>query len=307
MEKFFVISEDQVNAHLDHNELLNAVNTALIDLSAGAVTQPLRAVIPIPQQSAWFGLMPAVYRDVIGAKLVTVFPGNVSKGLESHQAVIQLFDFETGVPLATVAGRTITAWRTAAASALATRALARPDARVLAILGSGVQARTHAFMLRLVRNFEQIRVWSRTPANAARFAAEIGGEVMTAKQAVRDADVIVTVTHSFEPVLRGEWIAEAAHINAVGAVGLHARELDDSAMRESAVVVESRQAAMNEAGDIVHSGAPIYAELGEILSGSKPKPQSRHTVYKSLGVAVEDVAVARLIYRKFLASHAAQL
>jgi ornithine cyclodeaminase/alanine dehydrogenase-like protein (mu-crystallin family) len=307
MQQSLLISEDQVNAHLNHQELLDTVETALIDLSAGAVIQPLRSIISIPEQRAWFGLMPAVYRDVIGAKLVTVFPGNVTKGLESHQAVIQLFDRETGKPLASMGGRTITAWRTAAASALATRELARPDARILAILGSGVQAKTHAALLRLVRNFEQIRVWSRTQANAARFAAEVGGEVMSAEEAVNGADVIVTVTHSSEPVVRGEWIAEGALVNAVGAVGLHARELDDSAMRQSAVIVESREAAVNESGDIVHSGMPIYAELGEILSHRKPKPRTRHTIYKSLGVAVEDLAVARLIYRKILPSQPAQV
>lgn len=300
-----LISEEQVTAYLDHRELLQTVETALMDLSAGAVIQPVRSVISIPEQRAWFGLMPAVYRDVLGAKLVTVFPGNVSKSLETHQALIQLFDGETGEPLASIGGRTITAWRTAAASALATRELARTDARVLAILGSGVQARTHAAMLRLVRNFEQIRVWSRTPANAARFAAEVGGEAVSAEAAVTGADVIVTVTHSSEPVLRGEWIAEGAHVNAVGAVGLHARELDDLAMRQSAVVVESREAAMNESGEIVHSGVAIYAELGEILAQRKPKPRCRHTVYKSLGVAVEDIAVARLIYGKILSSQGA--
>jgi thiomorpholine-carboxylate dehydrogenase len=293
-----IISEEEVREQLDLTELMATMEAALIDLSSGEVTQPLRNVIAIPEHRAWFGLMPAVYRDVIGTKLVTVFPGNVSRGLESHQALVQLFDRATGVPLAVLDGRLITAWRTAAVSALATRDLARSDAKVLAILGSGVQARTHIKMLRMVRNFAEVRVWSRTPENARRFADEVGATVTTAADAVRDADVIVTVTHSSEPVLRGEWLKAGAHVNAVGAVGLHARELDDSAMGSGTVVVESVEAARRESGDILHSGVSIHAELGEIFSGKKPKPHSRVTIYKSLGVAVEDVAAARMIYKK---------
>lgn len=299
-DKLRFISEGEVRQHLHPLELMQAMEEALIDLSAGRVTQPLRGVIAIPEHRAWFGLMPAVYRDVVGAKLVTVFPNNISRGIDSHQAVIQLFDRQTGVPLASLDGQLITAQRTAAVSALATRALARPDARILAILGSGVQARAHLKMLRLVRNFNEVRVWSRTPENAHRFADEIGANVVTAEEAVTGADVIVTVTHSSEPVLRGEWLSEGAHVNAVGAVGLHARELDDDAMRRSAVVVESTEAAMNESGSIVHAGVSIHAELGAILSGDRIKPECRTTVYKSLGVAVEDVAAARMIYRKVM-------
>lgn len=294
------VSEDQVRELLDLPELIKEMESALIHLSSGTATQPLRSVVAIPEHKAWFGLMPAVYRDVIGAKLVTVFPGTVSRALHSHQALIQLFDRNTGVPLAVLDGRYITAWRTAAASALATRELAQSDPRVLAILGSGVQARTHCKLLQMVRNFDQIRVWSRTLEHARSFANEISAEVTTAEAAVRGADVIVTVTHSSEPVLRGDWLKEGAHVNAVGSVGLHAPELDDAAMHCSAVIVESTEAALKESGEIVHAGAAIYAELGEILSGSKPKPRGRNTVYKSLGVAVEDVAAARMVYGKIM-------
>jgi thiomorpholine-carboxylate dehydrogenase len=300
MDNLRFISDAELQAHLHLPELMQTMETALIALSDGEVTQPLRDVIAIPEHKAWFGLMPAVYRDVIGAKLVTVFPGNVSLQLHTHQALIQLFDRETGVPLAVLDGRLITAWRTAAVSALATRELAPKNARVLAILGSGVQARTHLKMLRLVRDFEEVRVWSRTPEHAQRFAQETAAKVMSAEEAVRGADVVVTVTHSSEPVLHGSWLHPGAHVNAVGAVGLHARELDDTAMRQSTVLVESTEAALQESGDIVHTGVSIYAELGEILSGKKAKPQSRNTIYKSLGVAVEDVAAARMIYRKFI-------
>jgi thiomorpholine-carboxylate dehydrogenase len=231
-----------------------------------------------------------------------VYPGNSTYNLPTHQALIQLFDRETGAPLAVVGGRTITAWRTAAVSALATRELASPNARILAILGSGVQARTHLKMLRMVRSFEEVRVWSRTRDHAEQLAHEAGVRAMSAEECVRGADVIVTVTHSSEPVLKGEWIKDGAHVNAVGAVGLHARELDTGAMEHSAVVVESIEAAMLESGDIVSSGVGIFAELGEILSGRRAKPQAVKTIYKSLGVAVEDVAAAWMIYARAFAN-----
>jgi len=293
-----VISEDEVLRVLDHNELRETMRTALCELSAGRVIQPLRGVIRIAGHNGWYGVMPAVFQDVIGTKLVTVFPQNVDRGLHTHNAVIHLFRSETGEPLAVVGGRVITALRTAAVSALATAELSREDARVLAILGSGVQARSHYEALKLIRNFQDVRVWSRTPEHAARFAAEIGATVMSAEKAVRNADVIVTATSSATPLLRGEWLRDGAHVNAIGAVGPHMRELDDHAMQNAAIIVESREAALVESGDIIDSGRAIYSELGELLTGCKPKPQSRTTVYKSLGVAVEDIAAAKLVYDK---------
>lgn len=294
------ISDDQVQEHLDLQELMEVMKAALISLSEGAVIQPLRSAIFLAEQKAWFGVMPAIYRDVIGTKLVTVFPRNSDHQMPTHQALVQLFDRETGSPLAVLDGRSITAWRTAAVSALATDELAKPDASALAILGSGVQARTHYTMLNLVRHFEDVRVWSRTPAHAHCFAEEISARVTSAEDAVRGADVVVTVTHTSEPVLHGEWLAEGTHVNAVGSVGLHARELDAHAIDRSAVVVESAEAALRESGEIAQSGVPIYAELGEVLSGRKAKPRARNTVYKSLGVAVEDVAAARMIYARVM-------
>ena len=233
------ISEEEIEERLDLTELLTVMESALIDLSAGRAIQPVRTALAVPGQNAWFGVMPTIYRDVLGAKLVSVYPRNSERNLPTHQALIQLFDRETGEPLAVIGGRTITAWRTAAVSALATRELARADTKVLAILGSGVQARTHVKMLRMVRAFQQVCVWSRNPEHAERFANECEADVMSAEQAVSVADVIVTVTHGSEPVLKGEWIRDGAHINAVGAVGLYARELDSSAFQDSAVVVES--------------------------------------------------------------------
>jgi thiomorpholine-carboxylate dehydrogenase len=193
-------------------------------------------------------------------------------------------------------GRLITEMRTAVVSALATRLLARPDAQALAILGSGVQARSHLQALRAVGSFPQARVWSRTPANARRFADEFGVmAVESAEAAVRGADVVVSVSSVSEPLFRGAWLGEQTLVCAVGAVGPHMRELDDEAMR-AAIVVESRESATRESGDLIGSGQPIYAELGELLAGTRPKPAGR-AVFKSLGVAAEDLAAAALVWK----------
>jgi ornithine cyclodeaminase/alanine dehydrogenase-like protein (mu-crystallin family) len=293
-----VLSAEQVEQLLDLSELIEVMEEALIELSAGKVVQPVRGIMPITEYAGWLGLMPAVYKDMIGTKLVTVFPGNAARGLHTHNATIQLFQAETGVPLAMMDGRVITAWRTAAVSALATRELSSPNSRVLAILGSGVQARTHYKALSMVRNFEEVKVWSRSHEHAAQFAAEIGAVATSLEQAVRGADVVTTVTNSVEPFLERAWLKEGAHVNAVGAVGTWARELQDNVFENAAIAVESREAALSESGEIIHSNSPIYAELGELLAGTKAKPQSGNTIYKGLGVAVEDVAAARLIYRK---------
>jgi ornithine cyclodeaminase/alanine dehydrogenase-like protein (mu-crystallin family) len=293
-----VLSAEQVEQLLDLNELIAVMEEALIELSAGKVVQPVRSIVPITGHAGWLGLMPAVYKDMIGTKLVTVFPGNAARGLHTHNATIQLFQAETGVPLAMMDGRVITAWRTAAVSALATRELSSPNSRVLAILGSGVQARTHYKALSMVRHFDEVRVWSRSPEHASRFAAEIGAVAMSLEQAVRGADVVTTVTSSMEPFLERAWLKEGAHINAVGAMGMWARELQDDVFENAAIAVESREPALRESGEIIHSNSRIYAELGELLAETKAKPPSGNTIYKGLGIAVEDVAAARLIYHK---------
>jgi ornithine cyclodeaminase/alanine dehydrogenase-like protein (mu-crystallin family) len=266
------LDEERVEALLHWGELFRTMEKALIDFSARRVTQPVRTVIPVPEQGAFFGIMPAVYGDVMGTKLVSVFPRNADRGLHTHLAIIYLMRSDTGEGLAAMDGRVITAWRTAAVSAIATKVLSSAGARVLAILGSGVQARTHFHALKLVRSFEEIRIWSRTPEHAKQFAAETGATYMSAEQAVRGADVIVTVTNAAEPVLRGAWLKDGAHVNAVGAVGPKARELDDDAMKNAVVLVESREAALEESGEIMQSGVQIYAELGEVLIGKIPKP-----------------------------------
>jgi thiomorpholine-carboxylate dehydrogenase len=228
-------------------------------------------------------LIPAVERA-----LVAFSAGRVA------QAV---FRPETGKPLAVMDGRLVTEMRTAAASAVATRALSRPDASVLAILGTGLQARAHAEALRLVRDFREVRVWGRSPEKAERLAAEVGAvAARSAEEAVRDADVVVTATSSMEPVLRGAWLTPGSLVNAVGWRGPKGRELDDEAVRGAFVVADSREAVLREAGDLLLAGATVDAELGEVLAGAASIPPSRRVVFESVGIAVEDVAAAQLAY-----------
>ena len=289
------LDEQQVRAHLAMADLIPAMEQALADFSAGRCVQPVRTAIPVEAHGGIFLSMPAL-AEGLGVKLVTFYPGNAERGLPTHMATILLFDPETGAPLAVMDGRLITEMRTAAASAVATRLLAPKDARVLAVLGSGVQARSHVEALKLVRDFAEIRVWSRTPAHAERFAGEIGGVARSAEDAVRGAQVVVTVTAATEPVLRGAWLQPGCLVNAVGAPRPDWRELDDEVMA-NVVFVDSREAAYAESGDVILSGAEIHAELGEALAGVKPAPAGKTTVFKSLGMAVEDVAAAMLVYR----------
>lgn len=291
------LDEAAVSRVLRIEDLIPAMERALIDFSAGRVVQPVRSIISPPRSSARMGIMPAVYGDIMGAKLVNVQPDNAARGLPTHLALIVIFRSDTGETLAVMDGRLITELRTAAVSAAATKLLSSPDAATLAVLGSGVQARAHVRALSLVRKFTDIRVWSRNPERAQAFASEIGATAMPAEDAVRGADVVATCTDSHQPVLRGAWLKPGAMVNAVGAVGATRRELDDDAMR-GAVVVDSREAAMQESGDVLLSGAQIYSELGELLAGSRPRPQADVTVFKSLGLAVEDLASAKLVLEK---------
>jgi ornithine cyclodeaminase/alanine dehydrogenase-like protein (mu-crystallin family) len=298
VDSILILSEDAVRNLLNMKELISAMSRALADLSGGKVLQPVRTVLSIAEHQGFFGLMPA-YNGSLGAKLVTFYPNN--QGIHTHHAVILLFRAETGEPIAMIDGRLITEMRTAAVSAVATDKLARPDSHVLAILGSGVQARSHLEALRLVREFSEVRVWS--PRNAAAFAKEHSVKVAaSAEETVRGADVIVVATASTTPVLMGEWLSRGAHINAVGATRPNWRELDDATLRVSQIFVESREAAMQESGDVIAAGK-ISAEIGEVIAGQKPGRQSEDeiTLFKSVGVAVEDVAAADLVYRKAMA------
>jgi len=286
--------EAAVRRVLRYDELIPAMERALADFSTGKVLQPVRTILPVAEHHGFFGVMPAVYGGVMGAKLVTLYPGNAGTALPTHQGIIALLRATTGEPLAMMDGRLITEMRTAAVTAVAVKHLSKPDAKVLAILGSGVQARAHFTALRCVRQFEDVRVWSRNAANATVFADEIGARAMTAEDAVRDADVVVTVTHASEPILHGAWVKPGAVVNAVGAVGASNREVDDEVM-QGAVIVDSREAAKVEAGEILIAGATIYAELGEIVAGTKAKPSVERVVFKSLGLAVEDLAAGKLV------------
>ena len=291
------LNEEQVREHLPMTELIPAMEKALIDFSAGRVTQPVRSIISVDPPGGFLGLMPAFTPDGLGLKAVTFYPPNAGRGIPTHMATIFLVDPQTGTPLAIMDGRLITEMRTAAVSAVATKLLASPHAKVLAILGSGVQARSHVEALRVVRQFEEIRVWSPTFEHAKQFAEETGGTPLPAEQAVRDADVIVTVTSSRRPVLKGAWLKSGCHVNAIGACRPDWRELDDEAMQKNVVFVDSREGAMKESGDVILSGASIYAELGEAFAGKVPSRANETTIFKSLGMAVEDIAAATLVYR----------
>ena len=292
------LDEQQVREHLRMSDLIPAMKQALIDFSAGKVTQPVRSIITVDPPGGFMGIMPA-HAEGLGLKIVTFYPPNAQRGLPTHMATIFLADPETGTPLAVMDGRLITEMRTAAVSAVATDLLASPDAKILAILGSGVQARSHAKALRLVRDFEEIRLWSPTKAHAERCAKEIGARLMAAEDAVRGADVVVTATSSMMSILRGSWLKPGCHVNAIGACRPDWRELDDDAMR-NVVFVDSREGATKESGDLILSGAQIYAELGEALAGKVPARANETTIFKSLGMAVEDIAAALLVYRRCL-------
>jgi alanine dehydrogenase len=291
------LDEDAVRGLLRMDELIDAMRGALRDLSAGKVEQPMRLVLPVAEHEGFFGVMPA-YGGALGAKLVTFYPNN--KSTHTHHAMILLFRPETGEPLVTMDGRLITEMRTAAVSAVATDALARADVSVLAILGSGVQARSHLEALQVVRKFQEVRVWS--PRNSEEFARKFDvSAAASAEEAVRGADVIVVATAATTPVLQGEWLAQGVHINAVGATRPNWRELDDEVLRKAVAYVESREAAMKESGDIMAAGK-IFAEIGEVLAGSKKGRQSGEeiTLFKSVGVAVEDIVAADLVWRRKL-------
>lgn len=278
--------------------LFTAMEEALAAFSAGRVIQPVRNMLTIEEGKRYLGIMPAVAEKAMGAKLVSFYPANAGTGVPTHMAMILLFRADTGEPLAVMDGRLLTEMRTAAVSAVVTRALASPQSRILALIGSGVQAAAHLEALSRLFRFEEVRVWSRTPEHARHFGEEHEVRVTpNAETAVRDADIVVTATNAREPVLEGAWLKRGAHVNAVGAPRPDWRELDDEAMTQSVLVVDSREAVLKEAGDVILSKAAIYAEVGEIFAGTTPRPPAgRRTVFKSVGLAIEDIAAAKLAY-----------
>jgi len=283
-------------------DLIEAMERALVEFSAGRVQQPVRTVFSFGAEHSFFGLMPSYVPSLpaLGAKLVTVCGGNQQRGLDTHQATIVMLNPLTGVVEAILDGRYITEVRTAAVSAVSTRRLARADAQVLGILGSGVQARSHIEALRLVRDFREVRAWSPSADRLRQFVAETRARAMESAEAVvRGADVVVAVTASPTPVVWNQWVSEGTHVVAVGACVPTQRELDPDLVSRARLVVDSRAAALKEAGDVVMGIAEgrwtaghIAAELGEL-------PVRRNdreiTVFKSLGLAVEDLFAAHLV------------
>lgn len=295
-----ILDESAVRDFLHMEALIPAMENALRALSAGEVVQPMRVMVPVAAHGGFLGSMPAYTGAQLGAKLVTFFPDN--KGMPTHHALVILFRPETGEPLVMMEGRLITEMRTAAVSAAATKLLARSDSSVLAILGSGVQAQSHLEALRLVRDFREVRVWS--PRNAGAFAQRFGVQLArSAEDAVRGADVVVVSTTSRTPVLHGDWLSSGTHINAVGAPRPDWRELDDNVLRKATLHVDSREAASRESGDVIAAGK-IFAEIGEVIAGTKPGRRSAQevTLFKSVGIAVEDLASAELVYTACMAA-----
>jgi ornithine cyclodeaminase/alanine dehydrogenase-like protein (mu-crystallin family) len=313
-----LISQAQVNRLLTMAECIQVMEQAFRALAGGDTLQPLRQVMWLPDKSGVLATMPAYLGDkeTMGLKAISVFPGNHATPFDSHQGVVLLFEARNGQLLAILDATAITAIRTAAVSALATRLLARPDAAELAILGSGTQARTHLEAMRLVRPIRRVRVWSRNPEYAARFAEKetwhhgiLVEAASSAQAAVAGADLICTTTSSTEPVLLGEWLPPGCHLNAVGSSTPNARELDSSAVARARLYVDRRESALNEAGELLYAlkeGAVgeghIQAELGDLLVGKAPGRQSAEeiTLFKSLGLAIEDLAAAHFIYQKAL-------
>jgi ornithine cyclodeaminase/alanine dehydrogenase-like protein (mu-crystallin family) len=290
-----VLDESAVQQRLRYQDLIPAIAQALVALSSGQVVQPVRVVLPVAPHGGFLAVMPA-YAGALGAKLVTFYPQNVA--IHTHHAVIVLFKAETGEPLAMMDGRLITEMRTAAASAVATQHLARADAAVLAILGSGVQAKSHLAALRHVRSFEEVRVWS--PRNAPVFAQRHGVKaVPTAADAVRGADVVVVAASSATPILQGRWLSPGTHVNAIGATRPEWRELDDDLVTTARVFVDSREAALRESGDVIAARSAV-TEIGAVVAGDDPgrRTPSEITLFKSVGVAVEDMAAAALVVQR---------
>lgn len=319
-QRFRLLTEADVASLLPPRDLIDAMATALVKFSAGEVLQPVRTVLSVGPQQAFFGLMPAYVADPpqLGAKIVTVFGDNLTRGLPSHMATVLLLDPDTGALIALMDGRYITEARTAAVSAVSARHLARPEASTLAILGSGVQARSHLEMLAMVRPLRDVRVWSPRADSRDRFVRDVQphstaviSAAPTAETAVRGADLIVLVTSSPTPVLDSAWVAPGAHVMAIGACRPHQREMDPALVARSRLVVDSRAAALVEAGDVALAIAEgrftedhVLGELGEVVRGTLVARQTLDdvTVFKSLGLAVEDVAAADLVYRRAVAA-----
>jgi alanine dehydrogenase len=316
-----MLSRSDIKGLITMPEAIAALREAHAQFSRGAAAMPVRSVILDPKHDGWFGIMPAYLfgSGALGVKSVTVYKQNPSKGIPATLGLTLLLDPDTGMPLSVMDAGYLTGVRTAAASGVATSLLAREDARELAILGPGVQGRNHLVAMAAVRPIERVRVYDRDPRNAERFREEMQPAVAavisvagSGEEAIRGADVIVTTTTSRTPVVEYAWLKPGAHINGVGAHNPDTRELASEVIARARVVVDSRDAALQEAGDLIMpiaeglvTAAQLSDELGEVVEGLKPGRTSpdQITIYKSVGIAIQDMAVAGLVYRKALAQH----
>jgi ornithine cyclodeaminase/alanine dehydrogenase-like protein (mu-crystallin family) len=306
-----VLSERDVRELLDMESCIEAMTEVLASLARGELFQPLRFMARPPDAEGLIGLMPAHRsgeRAAWALKEIVVIPKNPTRGLDPHQGGVLLHDGETGQLLALLNASPVTEIRTAAVSAVATRALARKDAKRVAILGAGVQARSHAHAMRAVLDDPELRIWARNSEAAEALAAEVGAVVApSADAALLGAEVVCTTTSAVEPIVELRWLREGAHVNAVGSSIPTARELDTATVAASSLFVDRRESTLNEAGDYLLAAADgaigpehITAELGEVLAGIHPgrRDEGELTVFKSLGIAVEDLAAAELVVRR---------
>jgi ornithine cyclodeaminase len=315
MEPLFV-NKEKIASLLPMKECIEVMEKMFRSLASGEIVQPLRSLMWLPGKTGLLGMMPgyASVPGVMGIKVISVFHANREAGLPSHQGVVMLFDAKHGQPLMLFDAGEITAIRTAAASAVATKLLSRKNSSTLAMIGSGEQAARHIEAMRLVRKIKQVNIWSRSEANAKELAEKVSSKynipaqvTKNAKEAVEHADIICTVTSSKEPVVMGDWIAAGTHINAVGSSTPATRELDTAAIVKSKLFTDSYESVFNEAGDFLipkNEGAVtddhVKAEIGEVLSGTKKgrEKDEEITVFKSLGIAAEDIFSAWHIYEK---------
>jgi len=311
-----LLSETQLHSLIEIDELISALEQAHVQYSTGKAVMPVRLVVPLPEIGGRITSMPGFLSDdhALGMKVVTYFQDNPKSGLPAILATVMLFSAETGKLIATMDGSYITAIRTACASAMATRALANKQTPVLGVLGAGVQARAHIRALSRIRKIDRVKIYSPSGASAAAIKKELEAEIPTniavagsAEEALRDADLIVTVTTAKEPILKPEWLKPGAHLNAVGSHRPDSREIDGGTLARAKIVVDSREAIMAECGDILLAlkersigENAIHGEIGEVLAGKKSARSSvtEITLYKSVGIAIQDVATAQLAYRK---------
>ncbi|XP_076007778.1 ketimine reductase mu-crystallin [Genypterus blacodes] len=298
-----IIWGDEVKRLLRYTELIPRLEEAMGTFSrrgGGEVVQPVRTAVPLQKHNGFMLLMPAYmeHEGVLSTKVVCFYKRDAGSTLPAIQATVIVMDPEHGNVKAVIDGHEVTAMRTAAVSAISAKLLMAPKAEVLAILGSGSQALSHYNVFTEMFSFKEVRVWNHRREGAEKLGLSVSGPVRvcdSVEETVRGADVIVTVTRATEPVLLGRWVKPGAHVAAVGACRPDWRELDDDLMKEAVVYGDSREGAMAESGDIILSGAEVFAELGEVINGTKPAHRERTTVFKSLGMGIQDAVSAKLV------------